>query len=320
MLCTASQTYTLKNVESSNTLLLVDSPNLQHDISAGVKRRRALVGMHYNYELAVKKARLDNVRAMVLIAGEYKGEREGDDAAPRLSEIESACPGSKEEILEELRSEKLRAVEIRGRWRVLAEDYEEEVVRVLVATVEEQGWDASSFPAEECVKIMATDYEKTVVEHCLRFYAHPVAEGSVAPQKSAPIGRWALNVKGIVRFFGVRLLRKVGKQQQSTFLQAWRAALPEGLPELPSEELTPALLSGFCVQESGQLAYFPHTSLPADPRERFKSLFQCKPKWRGEDMEPFLEGIVTATQTSKRLLLKYARSVQTPDGRMYCTR
>jgi Sister chromatid cohesion protein Dcc1 len=58
------------------------------------------------------------------------------------------------------------------------------------------------------------------------------------------------------------------------------------------------------------LKKFPVSALPADAGDRFKELFEERPRWEAEDLEPYVEGLGGPGKTVEGLLLKYARANQ----------
>jgi sister chromatid cohesion protein DCC1 len=77
------------------------------------------------------------------------------------------------------------------------------------------------------------------------------------------------------------------------------------LAALASKDLSASLLTPF-----------PHTSLPSDPATRFSELFLTRPKWRPDDMGPFLRTLVKAGDTKVRdkMVAKFVRIVKEKDG------
>ena len=71
---------------------------------------------------------------------------------------------------------------------------------------------------------------------------------------------------------------------------------------------------------AGPLKYFPSSALPVEPAARFGELFLTRPKWKSEDITPFLTDIAIDSKERDKLLLKYARATTTPDGIWYTAR
>lgn len=71
---------------------------------------------------------------------------------------------------------------------------------------------------------------------------------------------------------------------------------------LIDKSTTPQVIWGFAESE-----------LPEDINERFKILFQTKPKWTVADISPYIECYATEKINVNALLTKYARA-STQDG------
>ena len=68
------------------------------------------------------------------------------------------------------------------------------------------------------------------------------------------------------------------------------------------------------------LTYFPASALPVDAGARFAELFLARPRWRGEEVAPFLGDISVDAKERDKLLLKHARAVTDSDGIWYTAR
>ncbi len=68
------------------------------------------------------------------------------------------------------------------------------------------------------------------------------------------------------------------------------------------------------------LAYFPSSELPVEPGARFAELFLARPRWKIEEISPFLADISVDAKERDKLLLKHARTVTDPEGIWYAAR
>ena len=68
------------------------------------------------------------------------------------------------------------------------------------------------------------------------------------------------------------------------------------------------------------LTYFPSSELPVDPGARFAELFLARPRWKADEIAPFLADIAVDTKERDKLLLKHARAVTDPQGIWYTAR
>jgi sister chromatid cohesion protein DCC1 len=70
---------------------------------------------------------------------------------------------------------------------------------------------------------------------------------------------------------------------------------------------------------TSSLQWFPHTDLPSDPLSRFNYLFLVRPKWKAEEMDPFLEDIAVDKKERERFLMKFTRASTDDKGNKYYT-
>lgn len=72
---------------------------------------------------------------------------------------------------------------------------------------------------------------------------------------------------------------------------------------------------------TSSLQWFPRTDLPSDPLSRFNDLFLVRPKWKAEDMEPFLEDLAVDKKEREKFLMKFTRaSADDKENRYYTAR
>lgn len=68
------------------------------------------------------------------------------------------------------------------------------------------------------------------------------------------------------------------------------------------------------------LSYFPCAELPVDPAARFSDLFLTRPRWKSDDIVPYLCDIAVDRKDRDKLLLRYARALTDEDGLCYTAR
>ena len=68
------------------------------------------------------------------------------------------------------------------------------------------------------------------------------------------------------------------------------------------------------------LTYFPSSELPVDAGARFAEPFLARPRWKIEEIAPFLADISVDAKERDKLLLKHARAVTDPEGTLYTAR
>lgn len=210
-----------------------------------------------------------------------------------------------------------------GKWRLVDEKYMRTLLDVILCTAVEHDWPLSALPEEPLVSAMHSDgYSKHMVRHCLKTCARLTGEGqpgeSVANNNAAdkaespsdmdvdgerraggtpggsgrglskPENMWALHSETVCLHRARQLLAATGsKWRLEDFMEAWAQDLPVGM--------TPdrSLLRGEALEEKvgGEVWLRPFSAalLPSKPAERFDVLFQQKPRWLWEDLEPYLK-------------------------------
>ena len=68
------------------------------------------------------------------------------------------------------------------------------------------------------------------------------------------------------------------------------------------------------------VSYFPCAELPVDPPARFADLFFRRPRWKADDIVPYLSDIAVDRKDLDKLLLRYARALTDNDGLWYTAR
>jgi sister chromatid cohesion protein DCC1 len=107
------------------------------------------------------------------------------------------------------------------------------------------------------------------------------------------------------------------------FLTRWRDAAGD----LWNPHVELSYLSGFYLLDTPEpgtigagtgphIRYFAYHSLPSHVATRFADLFLTRPRWRPEDMTPFLRGLYPAydSKAKDKLVAKYVRVVKDTDG------
>ncbi|XP_011566131.3 sister chromatid cohesion protein DCC1 [Plutella xylostella] len=342
VLCTETKTYDVKEAETSNSLLLVPelmfatdtghdetmknnsmdgdsdtsfdksntSLNKSTDSDDGKPPRniqhKDIVNTFFTYyELKQCKPRLNKLRK-ILEATRYRGpELEYAVDKSKLldyNKLFHQIQASRAELTQEL--EKIQAIEIDGYYRLLEFDYEFRVLSYMLDLIEENSWPLDRISKEITIDSLKELVPSSILEAMFRHYTDPTVEEG---------GDLYFQYKQdkVCRFLAGVLLKSAGKFNLAEFLQAWKDSVPEGMVAdeslllgiaLIDKSTTPQVIWGFAESE-----------LPEDINERFKILFQTKPKWTVADISPYIECYATEKINVNALLTKYARA-STQDG------
>lgn len=66
--------------------------------------------------------------------------------------------------------------------------------------------------------------------------------------------------------------------------------------------------------QEATVMYFPASDLPLDPASRFSELFSVKPRWRMDEIAPFLQDLAVDSKKRDALTLKFTRKFKDDDG------
>ncbi|XP_049880048.1 sister chromatid cohesion protein DCC1 [Pectinophora gossypiella] len=343
VLCTDNKTYDVKEAETSNSLLLVsdlmfaastgldetiannsmecDSDNsfdksntslnksTESDEGAKVPRKiehKDIVNTFFTYyELKPCKPRLSKLQK-ILEPTRYQGSEleYAIDKSKLLSyeAISDHIQASRAEIDQEL--QRIQAIKIDGYYRLLEFDYEFRVLSYMLDLIDENSWPLDKISKEVTLDSLKELVPMSILEAMFRFYTiETIMEDEVQYYK--------YDQDKVCKFLARVLLKSAGKFNLAEFLQAWRDSVPDGMVTDES------LLSGIALIDKSttpQVIWgFSESDLPEDINERFRVLFQTKPKWTVDQISPYIECYATEKLNVNALLTKYARA-STQDG------
>ncbi|XP_053618193.1 sister chromatid cohesion protein DCC1 [Plodia interpunctella] len=343
VLCTSDKTYDVKEAETSNSLLLVpdllfaaatgmdetkknnsmegdsdtsfdksnSSLNKSTESDEGVKSPRIIQNKDIMntfftyYELKPCKPRLSKLRK-TLEPTRYQGselEYAVDKAKLLTYEmIFDQTQASRTELNAELK--KCQAIEIDGYYRLLDFDYEFRVLSYMLDLIEENSWPLDRISKEITLDSLKDLVPLTILDSMFEFY-------SVESVIDDGVQYYQYKQDKVCKFLARVLLKSAGKFNLVEFLQAWKDSVPEGMT--PDE----SLLSGIALIDKTTTPKvvwgFVESDLPEEINERFKILFQARPKWTVEEISPYIECYATEKMNVNALLTKYARA-STQDG------
>ncbi|XP_041975696.1 sister chromatid cohesion protein DCC1 [Aricia agestis] len=340
VLCTNSRTYDVKEAETSNSLLLVpdllfaaatgldetvahdsmdsdtslDKSNASLDRSTEsddgrpprrIEHRDILDTFFTYYELKPCKPRLAKLRKL-LEPSRYRGpELEYAVDKTKLLTYEDLLDrvqASRAELADEL--EKIQAVQVDEHYRLLDFDYEFRVLSYMLDLIEENSWALDRISREETLESLKDLIPRPILEAMFRFYTEESVREGAAQYYRYREGK-------VCRYLARVLLNSAGKFNLAEFMQAWRDSVPEGMVTdesqlsgvaLIDKSSTPQVIWGFVEED-----------LPEDIGERFKVLFQTKPKWTVDEISPYIQLYATEKLNVNALLTKHARA-STLDG------
>eukprot|EP00055_Hartaetosiga_balthica_P008984 m.34777 g.34777 ORF g.34777 m.34777 type:complete len:397 (+) comp6555_c0_seq1:189-1379(+) len=344
VLCTPDRTYSIKHADISNAFYLL-SPNRDSPLEPmkfTKEETRIVVGNVKSYfelnQIPPKLEKLDRLLAQHTFkmgdddSGTIDDEMESNNlhnithsrddsdeyarkkpkpasASISMNELMESVQASEEEIKAHLA---IRCVVKEGdTYQLLDEAFLFTAQDNLLNAIALQDWDKSNLPIDAIATHMHDEYN----------YPNNV---SLAIVKSLADGHrtddgftvWVLSEKKVARVKASELLLQASNPHRQwnlrSFMETWEACVPEGF--LVKKEYLKGL--GIIITGAGDdiIRYFPASSLPRNPRERFQVLFRAQQVWQLSNIAPYLLDIVSPLQTQDSLILKYARTYEGPGG------
>lgn len=293
VLCTASKTYAVKFVGTSNSVFLVPPSdkvsgscnNKDGDSMVVASVLKVAPGCMELVEIAPK---LDELK-LLLSQNPYsfseasemdtseEGERTGIGLC-RWQDLVDRIQASDEELKLGLQS--LSAVEIDGYWRILDDNYLHSILNMLLQDIILNDWSINALNEDEVLGVLEADgFPRTIAKHCLQVFCSKVDEGV-----GVSCG-WKLDERRVCVCLAREILKE-GKMKLEMFMEKWTRKLPDymraSFDMLEGEVLTEKLGIETWVYS------FSVYSLPSTPAERFSTLFQQRPKWEWKDLQPYV--------------------------------
>ncbi|CDO77688.1 hypothetical protein BN946_scf184969.g39 [Trametes cinnabarina] len=140
---------------------------------------------------------------------------------------------------------------------------------------------------------------------------------------------WDMDADAVVREVGLGILRVYRSHQEDpviekAFVDQWKKAVGDTF----EDRVSLPLLSGNYLTSKDTLSdppiplltYFPSSALPVEPGARFSELFLTRPRWKADEIAPFLSDIAVDSKERDKLLLKHARAITDSEGIWYTAR
>jgi len=313
VLCTGNKTYSMKKVETSNTIFVIGgSETTEFELTSRCSDY---------YEIRSTAPRLEQVEQLLRPAQYDGAEAEAENpVAPSslltLSELQERVQASQEELAAALQSHGV--VEMDGKLRIVSRAALREVSRNLLDTVIEHGWPLTGLELDKCSAAMNVDAMLLRFTLAKMGSEAPPEPAGTSSSSSSSSSRWNLDKEAVARVTAHGLFLSQQPQQQregwecQDFLLTWGARTP-GCVDHPS----PSLLAGICVRVGGAegadkavYRYCPADDLPPDADARLAALFALKPKLSTEELEPYLvEPAAARGKSVVELLVEKARKL-----------
>jgi len=305
VLCTQNKTFDLKAADTSNALLLL--PHIQtpktHDFQCDKHLVDLPVYSSFNsyFEVKLSRARLGRLK-FILKEHCFSGESLEGSQKLTTDDLLDAVQASKEELMEGLKQ--LGAIYLDNQWLLLEINYQEKAFSQILALMEEKCWSWKEIPLPETVEMLNELYPEFVLEHCLKTYG---------VETDTEKRFFSLSEDQVCTYYAEYILRPaLGKFNFHEFMTAWKESVPDGMTTSLGHLKGVALVD--MKNHPPVIWHFSEHDLPDSPAERFTMLFKTRPRWKEEDITPYLVNVLGPNQKLSSLFLKYARSSKDENG------
>lgn len=280
VLCTDSQTYKLRQMNHSNTVLLMNKD--QDDRLIGFLKSS------YEYELTPMKGTIDTSNIPI-----YNGKTVAHSShGINLIDLEDNSLCSHEEFLQNWYE--LGGFEIDGFAYIMSVDIITDLLFLIITKLMSLGKDGS-FSIDDVSSVTNSNYNPTMLISTIHKFA-TISNDS----------RWILNDGKITEWFGIYELSKTNNRliSQSEFLLNWKTSLPS----FYNPPLDIVQLHGYyCSPMENKLLYIDPNSLSDNLAQRFKELFELDKKWNYNEFIPFIQKFVPLGKKVDSVILKFGK-------------
>ncbi|KAK3740873.1 hypothetical protein RRG08_011335 [Elysia crispata] len=318
---TGSQTFDVKEAETSNSMLMISSlsygPDIPNEDDKSIIKRQVSSIVHNYYELRPIKPRLAKLRAL-LSENPFRGsECEGDELdigkKYTFSELQQRVQASDAEIKRGLA--KMNTCELKGVWRLLDFEYAATVLYHILQLCEERDWLQNGLNMTECLQVLGELFPIEIIKHMVTSHSN---ENPDTMETDAQKNIYNLCEDKICKHLAELCLKNSGKFNLNDFLRAWQESVPDGMKTNLSQ------IEGMALVDSDArppvIWYYSVDLLPEDVGERFEVLFEERKKWSLEDITPYIRDLTDEKTTVNALLTKYARASLTNGIKMFSSR
>ncbi|KAK5969704.1 hypothetical protein GCK32_011291 [Trichostrongylus colubriformis] len=314
-LCTASSTYLVKEVETSNSLLIL--PTLKAEMDVGDTGEKHLtiapintISQHY-LELqkipCVSIHKLRDLLQLNRLPWDWLTNDSSNDSYS-MEMLLDHVQMSEGELISALRE--MPVVEHNGKLRWLSNDLQDKLLNLIV-----EAFDDLSMPSINITHLTASNLRAFLPENVTDAVIDWFLEKMCSKTEE---GDYNVNPEPFVRARAAQLLRAVAKLEMTTFEKLLDEMLPVGITMQPSH------LLGICVHSENVrgkfISYLSAEDLPENPRARLDVLFSMQKLWTLEEVSPFLRDICSNSKDMEVLMYGMCRSLYREDGtKCFCS-
>ncbi|KAI9442354.1 sister chromatid cohesion protein Dcc1 [Lactarius indigo] len=324
VLCTSERTYNIRSVVLSNSIMVISPPAGADGNSDQVVIQDSLNEL---LELVPTVPRLHRLNTLLKEHEWEEGHEEEDEnfgaaKQKRFTELAQALNEKHVLILDDV-------------LRPLSPSYLHKILELLLMHLVSLSQPHDAASVRELSRPLEEEHEvkREVTLQVMRWFGQVDVENE----------SWNVDVEKVVRQVGLGVLRQAQGRwcsapkhnacdplprlqndpvPEDEFMAKWNTAVGDAFASSTSLQLLTGnylcASSPFC--SSTMLSYFPCAELPVDPVARFSDLFLTRPRWKADDIVPYLSDMAVDSKDLDKLLLRYARALTDKDGLWYTAR
>lgn len=313
VLCTESDTYQVRQMNHSNTQLIVEdlqSPRIEKrlrsnfgDVKLDPNNLLAVGLCSYLYELSPFKGEIEIGDLPLYDGSSVLISSEPTKAMQELIDDSPIAAASFKK-----RWHDLCGSDIEGTAVILHPNFVTEALFALVSvTIAEE---LNGFTLDTMAPLLAKEnskYTRSVVETIIGKFCVGTND-SVNTLDATVIARW----------FGIMTLKKmVTSSTDKDLLLQWKASLPPFYNALLDIK---SLLGHYCRSNIGTIQYLNRSGLSSELHSRIKEMFQIAKEWDYDEFLPFVEEFVPSSKKPDAVILKHAKKKRSGKKFIVCPR
>lgn len=305
VLCTDKRTFKLKNVGTSNSILVVDDqPN--SDQNSHLKPPTSKIVGVYSSMLLLDET-TPSIQKLIDILSEYSYKGPGN---------EKNCIGkvlSFDQLLERMLCSKFELLDllyqadalcIGGMWRLIDEVYISACAVQISTLIDEKKLDFTQLSLKQVKNDLVDLYPKFITEHTLT---------KCSKTTDQQTGLCSINESILAQFVAMYILNAPKIMVLDQFYAAWQSLLPLGI-QAKSEYLYGVAFENI---DENYVKYLPKSALKKDLAERINQLFEINTKWLKTQMEPYILDVIETSDNVERVFSKYCNKYIDENNQVY---
>ncbi|CAI4058362.1 hypothetical protein SUVZ_03G0500 [Saccharomyces uvarum] len=189
---------------------------------------------------------------------------------------------------------------------ILSQNFLSKALHVLLMSVMAESLDLQRLQIDDTYEAVGKDIEDEFNPYTREIIRTVLNKFAVQEQQSQE-ETWRLRIPFIAQWYGIQALRKYvsgTSMPLDEFLIKWKSLFP---PFFPCD-IDVEMLRGYHFKPTDKtIQYVARSTLPTDPKERFRVLFRLQSQWNLEDIKPLIEELNIRGMKIDSFIMKYAR-------------